>query len=205
MAACRYREKLHKLYGKDDGRTVGDPGWEKFPFFWFLLFLSYRCTRMCEYCYAFNQVGYDSSLEMDDSTFSRLLEWIPEVWKINRVKVNIVVFLGGEPLLWTDRIRKVMDSVYNNTDGMQAALCTNGDLVNSTNWDDLKDIQWISTNITDISIEELSRRMTIIGERSNVINQTIIATLDDFNLHRVLDISRFGIENGYRLRFYRNL
>lgn len=205
MAACRYREKLHKLYEKDDGRTVGDPGWEKFPFFWFLLFLSYRCTRMCEYCYAFNQVGYDSSLEMDDSTFSRLLEWIPEVWKINRVKVNIVVFLGGEPLLWTDRIRKVMDSVYNNTDGMQAALCTNGDLVNSTNWDDLKDIQWISTNITDISIEELSRRMTIIGERSNVINQTIIATLDDFNLHRVLDISRFGIENGYRLRFYRNL
>ena len=48
-------------------------------------------------------------------------------------------------------------------------------------------------------------RMRIIGERSNVIGQTIVATLDDVNLERVLDITRFGMENGYRLRYYRNL
>lgn len=205
MDSCRYRERLSSLYAAPDDRMVGEPGWEKFPFFWFLLFLSYRCTRTCEYCYAFNQVGYDNSMEMDNNTFSRLLEWIPEVWKVNRVKVNIIVFLGGEPLLRTDRIKKVMDAVYDNTDGMQGSVCTNGDLVDRVNWDDLSDIQWISTNITDIPVEELARRMEIIGERSNVINQTVIATLDDYNLERVLEISRFGIENGYRLRYYRNL
>lgn len=205
MDIPRYAEKLHRLYLKDDGRLVGEPGWAKFPFFWFVLFLSYRCTRTCEYCYAFNQVGYDNEGEMDDRTFSRLCEWIPEVWRINRVKVNIVTFLGGEPLLRTDRIKKVMDSVYENTEGMQGALCTNGDLVDHVNWDDLKDIQWISTNITDIGIDELARRMNIVRERSNVINQTVIATLDDYNLERILDISRFGLENGYRLRYYRNL
>ena len=32
-----------------------------------------------------------------------------------------------------------------------------------------------------------------------------MATLDDFNLERALEITRFGIENGYRLRYYRNL
>jgi len=126
-----HNKQLQRMYSLENDRMQGKGGWEKFPFFWFLLFLSYRCTRTCEYCYAFNQVGYDNAVEMDESTFSRLLEWIPEVWKVNRVKVNVVVFLGGEPLLRTDRIRKVMDSVYKNTDGMQGNVCTNADLIDS--------------------------------------------------------------------------
>jgi len=198
-------KQLKRMYSKEDGRLQGEGGWAKLPFFWFILFLSYECTRRCKYCYAFNQVGDDNKMEMDENTFSRLLEWIPEVWRVNNTKVNTVGFLGGEPLLRTDRIKKVMDSVYKNTDGMQGYLYTNGDLIDSVNWDDLEDIQWIYTNITDISIEELSRRMKIISERSNVINQTIVATMDDYNLERVLDITRFGIENGYRLRYQKDI
>jgi radical SAM protein with 4Fe4S-binding SPASM domain len=198
-------KKLKRMYSIKDGRFQGEGGWAKLAFFWFILFLSYKCTRRCDYCYTFNQVGDDSKMEMDENIFSRLLEWIPEVWKVNNVKVNAISFLGGEPLLRTDRIKKVMDSVYKNTDGMQGDVYTNGDLVDSVNWDDLEDIQWIATNITDISLEELSRRMKIISERSNVKGQTITATLDDYNLARALDITRFGIENGYRLRYYRNL
>lgn len=200
-----HRQKLKRLYAIEDGRMKGEKGWEKLPFFWFLLFLSYKCTKRCRYCYSFNQVGEDNPSEMDERTFSRLLEWIPEVWKINNVKVNVVNFLGGEPLLRTDRIKKVMDAVYKNTDGMQGLVNTNGDLVDSVDWDDLEDIQWMTINITDIPIEELSRRMKVIGERSNVKNQTIAATLDDFNLDRVLDITRFGVENGYRLRFNKDV
>lgn len=174
----------------------------KLPLFWFILFLSYKCTRRCDYCYAFNQVGDDNKSEMDENTFSRLLEWIPEVWKVNNVKVNTILFLGGEPLLRTDRIKKIMDAVDKNTNGiMQGNIYTNGDLVDSVNWDDLEGIRWITTNVTDISIQELSRRMKIIGERSNVIGQTIVATMDDYNLDRIIDITRFGLENGYRLRY----
>jgi radical SAM protein with 4Fe4S-binding SPASM domain len=198
-------KQLKRMYSLEDGRLQGEGDWAKLAFFWFILFLSYKCTRRCDYCYAFNQVGDDSKLEMDDNTFSRLLDWIPEVWKANNVKVNVISFLGGEPLMRTDRIKRVMDAVYKNTDGMQANIYTNSDLIDSVNWDDIEDIQWFTTNITDISLEELSRRMKIISERSNVKGQTIAATLDDFNLERVLDISRFGIENGYRLRYYRNL
>jgi radical SAM protein with 4Fe4S-binding SPASM domain len=193
------------MYSMEDGRFRGEGRWAKLAFFWFILFLSYKCTRRCNYCYAFNQVGDENDMEMDEKTFTRLLEWIVEVWKVNNVKVNAVSFLGGEPLLRTDRIKRVMDFVYAHTDGMQGNVYTNGDLVDSVQWDDLEDIQWIAVNITDISIEELSRRMKIIGERSAVIGQTITATLDDYNLERVLDITRFGIENGYRLRYYRNL
>lgn len=198
-------KQLQRLYSLEDGRLQGEAGWEKYPLFWFHLFLSFKCTRRCEYCYSFNQVGYDNEMEMDESAFSRLLDWIPEVWRVNNVKVNAIGFLGGEPLMRTDRIKKVMDAVYKNTDGMQGFLYTNGDLIDSVNWDDLEDIQWISTNVTDTSIEEISRRMKVIAARSNVINQTIVATLDDYNLERVLDITRFGMENGYRLRYYSSM
>lgn len=194
------------MYSIDDGRLKGEGGWGKLPLFWFILFLSYKCTRRCDYCYAFNQVGDDNKSEMDENTFSRLLEWIPEVWKVNNVKVNTILFLGGEPLLRTDRIKKIMDAVDKNTNGiMQGNIYTNGDLVDSVNWDDLEGIRWITTNVTDISIQELSRRMKIIGERSNVIGQTIVATMDDYNLDRIIDITRFGLENGYRLRYQKNL
>ncbi len=198
-------KKLKSMYSLEDGRLKGPPGWEKFPLFWFLLFLSYKCTRRCKFCYSFNQMSDDKPSEMDENTFSRLLDWIPEVWQANNVKVNSIGFLGGEPLLRTDRIKKVMDSVYKNTRGMQGYLYTNADLIDSVNWDDLEDIQWISVNITDIGLDELARRMNIVRTRSNVINQTVVATLDDFNLERILDVSRFGIENGYRLRYYRDL
>lgn len=202
---AEHTRQLKKMFATADGRVQGEGAWAKLALFWFILFLSYKCTRRCPYCYAFNQVGENNQMEMDERTFSRLLDWIPEVWRANNVKVNAIVFLGGEPLLRTDRIKQVMDSVYKNTNGMQGNVYTNADLVDTVNWGDLEDIQWITTNITSISIEELARRMKIIGERSNVIGQTITATLDDHNLNRVLDITRFGIENGYRLRFYRNL
>jgi radical SAM protein with 4Fe4S-binding SPASM domain len=201
-----HTKQLQKMYSLDNGRLQGEDEWEKLPFFWFILFLSYICTRRCKYCYSLKQaVDNKHQQEMDENTFSFLLEWIPEVWKQNNVKVNLVNFLGGEPLLRTDRIKKIMDSVYTHTEGMQGLVYTNADLIDSVHWDDLESIQWMTTNITDTSIPELSRRMKIIHERSNVINQTIAAALDDDNLDRVLEITEFGIENGYRLRFYKNL
>ncbi len=203
--STKHRKQLQALYATSNSRMQAPGQWAKLPLFWFLLFLSYRCTRRCRDCYAFNQVGDAHPAEMDEGTFSRLLDWICEVWERNNVKVNIVNFLGGEPLLRTDRIRRVMARITNHTDGMQGLVNTNADLVDTVNWDDLEAIQWITVNITDISIPELARRMTIIRERSGVINQTIAVTLDDVNLPRMLDIARFGIENGYRLRYSKNL
>jgi uncharacterized protein len=181
-------------------RFTGQGIWKKYPFFWFILFLTYRCTRRCEYCYTFRQVN-DEDMEMDEKTFSRLLEWIPEVWRLNGVKENAILFLGGEPLLRTERIKRVMDRIERDTDGMQTSIFTNADLVDRVNWDDLKDIQWMYVHITDISIDELKRRIKVIKDNSNVKGQTIVATLDDYNLERILDITRFGIEAGYRLRY----
>lgn len=89
-------KQLREMNANEDGRLKGEGAWGKYPLFWFQLFLSYKCTRRCNYCYAFNQVGDDNKAEMDEHTFSRLLEWIPEVWQANNVKVNSIGFLGGE-------------------------------------------------------------------------------------------------------------
>ena len=200
-----HSNQLKRMHTLDDGRVQGKGQFAKLPMFWFILFLSYKCTRKCDYCYTFNQVGYDNKNEMDEPTFARLLDWIPEVWRVNNIKVNYIGFLGGEPLLRTDRIKRLMDHVYDNTDGMQGALNTNGDLVDRVNWDDLEVIQWFTMNVTDLDIPELSRRMKVVAERSNANGQTIAVTLDDHNLDRVLDITRFGIENGYRLRYQKDI
>ena len=81
---------------------------------------------------------------MDENTFARLLEWIPEVWRVNAIGVNVVNFLGGEPLLRTDRIKKIMDVVRRQTDGIHGLVNTNGDLVDAVAWDDLEHIRWIT-------------------------------------------------------------
>jgi uncharacterized protein len=98
-----------------------------------------------------------------------------------------------------------MDAVYRETGGMQGFIFTNADMVDTLRWEDIEKIVWISVNITETPIDEISRRMKLIGERSNVLGQTVVATLDDHNLDRILDVSRFGIENGYRLRYYRDI
>ena len=179
--------------------------WGKLPAFWFILFLSYRCTRRCPYCYSFKQASDGHPQEMSEKSFARLLDWIVEVWRINRIKVNYIGFLGGEPLLRTGRIRRLLRHVREQTGGMQAALNTNADLVDSVDWDDLELIQWITTSATDLELPELARRMAIIRQRSNVKGQTIAVTLDEANLGRILDITRLGVENSYRLRYQKDI
>ena len=142
-------KQLRKMHSIEDGRLQGPAGWEKLPFFWFLLLLTYRSTQTCSYGYAFNQVGEENVDEMDNRTFSRLRELIAEVRKANNTRVNAIGFRGSEPLRRTDRIGQVMGAVYKNTDGMQGFVYANGDLVDSLNWDDLEDIKWFSEHRRD--------------------------------------------------------
>ena len=188
-----------------DVRLQAGPGWEKLPMFWFLLFLSYKCTRRCRYCYTFNQVGSQNRAEMDRATFDRLLDWLPQVWAVNNCQLNAVNFLGGEPLLRTDRIRRMMAAIRSQTSDVQAMINTNADLVDTVDWDDLADIQWIFVNISDLSMNELDRRMKVIRSRSNTLGQTLTVTLDQANMERLSDIVHFAMEKGFRLRFNKDL
>ena len=63
-----------------------------------------------------------------------------------------------------------MDTARKHTDGVKGLVTTNGDLVDRVDWNDLENIQWVTINITDSSIEELAGRMMIIADRSNVID-----------------------------------
>jgi radical SAM protein with 4Fe4S-binding SPASM domain len=193
---------LTKMYATE-GRLEGVNEWKHFPFYWFPLFMSYKCTRRCPSCYSFNQT--DNIIEMSDSMFNRLKEWFVEAYRGNNVKINTIIFLGGEPTLRTDRVKMLLDYLYEHDAPVSAVLYTNGDLIDNINWDDLTDITWMSMNVTDVPLNEVERRMDIIRKNGNIINQTVVAVLDDFNLTRIEDISIMGLENGYRLRFYRNI
>lgn len=181
------------------------PGYEYVGLFWLTLYLSYKCTRSCSYCYTRHQKDIPS--EMSDEMFEHLLEFIPKVYIASKVAVMLIIFLGGEPLLRTDRVRRIMDRV--NKDGLYcgASLFTNGDLLDTVNWDDVKDVIMWNLNVCDLSLAEIKRRTDIIQKNGNVFRQTIVVTMDDENMEgtRIEDIMRLAIENRHRVRLYRNM
>jgi radical SAM protein with 4Fe4S-binding SPASM domain len=202
-AGYQYHDRhLKSIYGQE-GKKGGVGNWIDYPFFWYLIFASYKCTKRCPYCYIFNQK--DIITEMSDSDYERLCDFVCESYNESNIKVANISFLGGEPLLRTDRIKQMMDRVYQRTPGILATIFTNGDLIDQVNWDDVKDLQTWNLHITDLALEEIERRMKVINKNSTSINQTIVATLDFFNLSRIEEVTKFGMENNYRLRYYRNI
>jgi radical SAM protein with 4Fe4S-binding SPASM domain len=186
-------------------RKMGSKGWEYFPLFWICLYLSYKCTRKCSYCYSHMLKG--DSAEMTDDNFNRVVELIPQVYHETYVRSMLVVFLGGEPLLRTDRIKRILDSIRTKTPGMGTSIFTNGDLVDAVDWNDLAGITIWNMNVTDTPLAELERRMSVVAQNARPQNQSVVITLDDFNMHenRAEELVSFAIENDYRPRIYRSL
>lgn len=190
--------------GQSQHRKVGVEKWKYMPIFAIALYLSNKCTRQCSYCYSGS--GEKMSNEMTDSNFDRLLEFIQELYWAGDKAVFQLTHLGGEPLLRTDRVRRLQEAAK-KTNGMIGVLFTNGDLLNTIEWEDVQDITVWALNITDLPLNEIERRMTLIRKNSRAFNQTLAATLDGVNLEgtRMEDVVRFGLENKYRFRFTQNI
>jgi len=178
--------------------------WDMTPTFWFPLYLSYKCTRRCPDCFVFNQKN-NSQQEMSDKIFTDLLEWVAYVSKSHGLNYTMLLFLGGEPLLRTDRIKKLMDYVQEQYPKTIGSIYTNADLVDSVNWDDLRCLNFYNVNITNISIDELQRRMSIIQSQSNPDHQSVVAVMNTYNMSRICDITNFAVENGYLLHYHKNM
>ena len=180
-------------------------GWDVFPSFYFPLFLSYKCTRKCPECYPMKQCG--DSMEMSDEMFDDLLKFLVKVYNETNERIYHILLLGGEPLLRTDRIKKLVDYIFSNTPGMAFSMFTNGDLIDSVNWSDLTRIPLWNINPTNISIDELARRMDVIKTNADPYNQTVIMYFDEYNMQgtRAEDIAKFCVDNKYRFRISKNI
>ena len=187
-----------------DGRYYATGKRTLYPGFIFILDLTYNCTRRCSYCYAFNQ-NVDL-LTMSETVFQKSLKWIEYIYGINKIGINGLAFLGGEPLLETPRIKRAMDFVVNLDPKFVGMLFTNGDLIDSVNWSDLQDINLFFMNVCDTDIDELLKRMLIVKNNTHKVqNQTLVITMDDFNLARTEELVYAGLDNFYRLRIYREM
>ncbi len=215
-----YDEKYLNLLKNDDNKITGD-GFlptPQYPIYYFQLFLTYRCTRRCLYCYMYEQ-NVDKLLDMSDETFDKLCEWIPIQYNKLPFLHSTIIWVGGDHLLVTDKVKKLMDSVFNQCPGISSYMFTNGDLLHKINWDHMDKVHGFGLNITNVDLKEIQNRISIIEQhlpkkisKYNFTNSTmntvstthIVATLDDFNLDRMGDIVRFGIETGHGLRFFRS-
>jgi uncharacterized protein len=101
-----------------------------------------------------------------------------------------------------------MNKAYGNGVLAGGSIFTNADLVDTVNWDDLQNVIIWQTNVCDTSLNEVERRMDVIGKRIHMIHSnTIIITADDFNLegNRMEDFTRLAIDKHYRIRIYRSM
>ncbi len=173
-----------------------------YPTLWFALFPSYQCTRKCGFCYTDRQEGLHG--EMDDNTFSRLVEWIPEVYEQSGIKRALIIWLGGEPLLRTDRIHMLSQRLEPHKGVFLQDVFTNADLVDILNWKHLQEVYRFTINTCNTPLDEIRRRVEIINQNRNKRSPwpcTLATTLDDYNLDRLESILRYGLVAGLRFRF----
>lgn len=188
-----------KLFENPEGRFVGEGQYKYAPLFWNVIYPTTRCTRRCSFCRVY--LVTDDKQDMDDKTFDRTIDWISEVYQQHKILHSGIIFLGGEPLLVTDRIKKMMEGVCAKTP-MTGLLYTNGDLLDSVNWDDLNYVQLLTLHITDLSLKEIDRRIGLIQSHGHPA--ALIATLDESNFDRVNDILVYALENNISHKFSRN-
>lgn len=172
-------------------------------------FLTWNCNRMgskkCKNCWADWQ-GQTTG-DMSEEIFQKFCDWTIDYINNNDFKTNAVLFLGGEPLLATDKIRRYMQNIKDKiTDEVVTGnIFSNCDLIYDIDPKDLENIQILHFNIANTPIEEARKRIRYIKENLNLYHFRITATLFDSNLDRLEDIARLGIEEGLDLRLYKEM
>ena len=198
---------IKELFINPDKRIIGLGDSKMFPLYWYQIFPTYRCTRKCGFCFVDKQKGNLRNVpDMNEKTLQRLCEWLPKSYYEHNYLFCMVQFLGGEPLLLTPYIKRIMDAVFEKTPGMIGLLHTNADLWDSVNWDDLDNINIWHLQSGNTDIDELSRRLDIIlshGENLfNGVPSCIAIVWDEYNLSRMEELISFARDRNIALRTY---
>jgi radical SAM protein with 4Fe4S-binding SPASM domain len=115
-------------------------------------------------------------------------------------------FLGGEPMIAFNKIKKIVDFVDEFKAsgvewkfGQKGVVFTNGDFLTAGNLREIKDRGMIiNMNPTDVPIRELRKRIEMI--KSICGGCSLAVALDDFNMSRIGDLARLSIEFGVSIR-----
>jgi len=195
---------LVDLFKNTDNRIVGKGEWKYFPLYWAEVSLTQKCTRKCDFCYVSNQLTPNKS--MDEQTFQQLCKWLPATYQQHNYLLGMVVFLGGEPLLEATKIKRLMDIVFEKTPGMLGIIHTNGDLLDKIDWNDVVRINQWTLHITDLTMQEIERRMHIIDIHTpdNPGKQGLTFVWDKLNMERAEDIVNYAIDNNFYIKSYHN-
>lgn len=189
----------------ETGRWTGTGKYRYFAGFTFLIDLTNDCTRRCSYCYAKNEGNLEG--RMSDDTFNKTLKWIKYIYDVNKIKYNLIIFMGGEPLLDTPRIKLTMRYALESISPVfYGMIITNGDCIEHVDWNDLQDLDFWMQAVHDTSLEENIRRMKIAKDHiQRMQSQTWVIVCSDKNIDRIKDLTYAAVENDYRLRIYRDI
>lgn len=127
--------------------------------------LTSKCNARCIYCYEEGIPKFD----MSEKTADRFAEILCKSEK----QIDITWF-GGEPLLKTNLIERITNTLKNNNKQFQAGIISNGSLLTDSIIDKFSEwnIQWIQISIDGMEKEYLQRKCYYINQ-DNIFDNLI--------------------------------
>lgn len=196
------------MYEKDRQKYLEARGkWSKNLPVYLMLNMTYRCNRRCSFCYCQEQIKKTNIIDMSDKVVEDAGKWIVSWLYSQKVNYLPCAIVGGEPSLVMDKTAKLSKYILDNKPEFTRflpGLFTNGDNFLELDPELFNYIYMFSYHISDTSIEEAKIRIDYAKKFPQFINKVLVATLDYNNLNRIEDITRLAMDNGFRMRYYRN-
>ncbi len=140
-----------------------------------------RCNLNCQYCWQKNNSSYEMTLN----------EYKLYLGKAKKLKVGMITFLGGEPMLWKPLYEAIAEASKRN---ILTDLTTNGVLLNTATVKMLGEsgLDYLNISVDGIETNTVTKKNSVI--RNNLINDLKQAKLKyrmHFRLNSVIFKNNF--------------
>lgn len=159
----------------------------------FCYHIGYDCNLSCDYCLSKNNIT-----KYTEKDLSNYIKYIEE-WKPLRVVIS-----GGEPLIYINKLSKILKHLKSN--GINTIVSTNGILIKEVYSKVRSLIDWYDISLPAISketylkvrgkdkFEEVLEGIDLlIGKNEHV---RLAFTINKHNISEILDIPKFAISHG---------
>ena len=164
----------------------------------FTIHLSYGCNMKCSYCY---QNDIKDNVFLDEKTEKDLYVFFEKVKKLNELEVVSFVFIGGEPLLFSNMMFRLIENINMIFDKQKRrySIVTNGTLFTSDLINRLRKYDWDYIQVTLDGPKNVHYGLRVFKNNAGSFDEVIsgIKKCNDIYLPVVINIniSRYNYES----------
>lgn len=153
------------------------------------IMLGFNCNYHCRYCLQHEFKNINTSIIKPPKEFFEFIHILSLKRKKNNLSPLYVHFFGGEPLLYYDVIKYIVNTLNDMQSYVQYSMITNGSLLNT------KIVRYLNSNNFSVGIS-WDGRNSIITRKHDIIkeNKENIFKLNSFNISGVISAYNYPKE-----------